>query len=196
MPNATSDSPGHREMVSDPFQPGERVLDRPGEGEAVAELARPTERRARRSRRSRSGSCRVGRGLMQPRSMRSKRPSKVTSGSVHSRRSSPICSSSRSPRVANSCPRASYSTQFQPDPHAEAHPPAREQIGVGGLLGDEHGLALRQDQDARRRARCVRVTPARYPNATNGSWNGSSLGVRTPQRRAHDRHGRRPTTWS
>ena len=35
-----------------------------------------------------------------------------------------------------------------PDAHAEAQPAAREQVELSRLLGDEHGLALRQDQDA------------------------------------------------
>jgi hypothetical protein len=49
-------------------------------------------------------------------STRSKRPGKSTTGSVNSRRSSPICSSCLAPRVRKSCPRASYSTWFQPTP--------------------------------------------------------------------------------
>jgi hypothetical protein len=34
------------------------------------------------------------------------------------------------------------------DPDAEAQPPAAEQIDRGGLLGDERGLPLGQDEDA------------------------------------------------
>ena len=36
------------------------------------------------------------------------------------------------------------------DPDAEPEPPARQHIETGGLLGDEHGLALCQDQHLRR----------------------------------------------
>jgi hypothetical protein len=37
-----------------------------------------------------------------------------------------------------------------PDADAETEPAAREDVETGGLLGDEHGLALCQDQDLRR----------------------------------------------
>ncbi len=33
-----------------------------------------------------------------------------------------------------------------PDPDAEPEAPARQDVETGGLLGDQHGLALRQDQ--------------------------------------------------
>ena len=46
----------------------------------------------------------------------SKRPSCVTERSVHRRRKSPTCSSSRRPRVEKSSPSASYSTVFHPSP--------------------------------------------------------------------------------
>ena len=43
---------------------------------------------------------------------------------------------------------ASYSIQLRPTPDAEAQPAAGEQVELGRLLGHEHRLALRQDQDA------------------------------------------------
>jgi hypothetical protein len=38
------------------------------------------------------------------------------------------------------------------DPDAEPKPAARQYVETGRLLGDEHGLALRQDQHAGRKA--------------------------------------------
>ena len=38
------------------------------------------------------------------------------------------------------------------DPDAEPEPPAAQHVETGRLLGDEHGLALRQDQHAGRKA--------------------------------------------
>ena len=65
---------------------------------------------------SQIGMGRAGFGTSEARSIRSKRPEKSTTGSVNSRRSNPICSSCRAPRVRKSCPSASYSTWFQPIP--------------------------------------------------------------------------------
>ncbi len=96
---------------------------------------------------SQIGMGRAGFGTSAARSIRSKRPEKSTTGSVNSRRSSPICSSCRAPRVRKSWPRASYSTWFQPTPTPEAQPAAGEQIDVGRLPGHERCLALRKDQD-------------------------------------------------
>ena len=75
-------------------------------------------------------------------------PSKVTDGSVQSRRSSPICSLMRRPRSPKSLPSASYSTGFQPIADAEAEVALGEQVDLGRLLGDQGGLALREDDDA------------------------------------------------
>ena len=43
-----------------------------------------------------------------------------------------------------------------PGPDAEPQPLAAQQVEVGGLAGDEHGLALREDQHAGQRARAAR----------------------------------------
>ena len=102
---------------------------------------------ARRIHRARSGSARVGLGTRAARSIRSKRPAKSTTGSVNSRRSSSICSSSRAPRVRKSCPRASYSTWLQPTPTPSAEPAAGQEIDIGCLPCHQRGLALREDQD-------------------------------------------------
>ena len=52
----------------------------------------------------------------------------------------------RLPRLEKSNPSDWYSISFQPLPISEAHPPARKDVQRGGLLGNQDGLALRQDQ--------------------------------------------------
>ena len=73
----------------------------------------------------------------------------MTTGSVHSRRSSVdlLLAAARRGR-GTSMPSASYSTAFQPMPDAEAEASAGQHVDLGGLLGDERGLALGQDDDA------------------------------------------------
>jgi hypothetical protein len=58
----------------------------------------------------------MGSGLMPAAVTRWKRPWKVTTGSVHSRRISSICSVKRRARLLKLNPSASYSTWFQPMP--------------------------------------------------------------------------------
>jgi hypothetical protein len=70
---------------------------------------------------------------MLARSRRWNSPSKVMSSSVNSRRRNAICSSRR----------------VVPGGHPEPQPPAGHEVDVGRLPGDEHGLALREDQDPR-----------------------------------------------
>ena len=64
----------------------------------------------------------------------------------------------RTPRSSSPCRRRA----------AAGHP---KQVEVGGLSGDEHRLALRQDQHAGTSSSRA-VMPATYANITNGSWNG------------------------
>ena len=49
------------------------------------------------------------------------------------------------------------STSFQPTPMPSRKRPPRQHVETGRLLGDEHGLALRQDQDAGRKAELLRA---------------------------------------
>ena len=93
---------------------------------------KPSASRAARSKAaspdppSQIGMDRAGFGTSAALSTRSKRPEKSTTGSVNNRRSSPICSSCLAPRVRKSCPRASYSTWFQPTPTPRrSRPPDR-----------------------------------------------------------------------
>ena len=58
------------------------------------------------------------------------------------------------------------------DADAEAQPPAAQDIDFGCLLGDEAGLALRQDQHAAAQLD-VLVTAARKAIVVKVSWNGS-----------------------
>jgi hypothetical protein len=44
------------------------------------------------------------------------------------------------------------------DPDAEPEPAAAQHIETGRLLGDENGLALRQDQHARRKTKLIRAS--------------------------------------
>ncbi len=53
------------------------------------------------------------------------------------------------PRLVKSSPSASYSTAFQPSPTPNRRPALAEQVNLGGLLGDKHGLPLRQDERPR-----------------------------------------------
>ena len=76
------------------------------------------------------------------------RPLKVTRSSDHRRRITSICSACRAPRVFHSVPSASYSTWFQPTPTPSRKPAAAQDIDLGRLLGDDAGLALRQDEHA------------------------------------------------
>jgi hypothetical protein len=55
------------------------------------------------------------------------------------------------------------------DADAQAQAAAREDVDLRRLLGDERGLALRQDEDARDSS-MRRVTAAQKPKRTNGSW--------------------------
>ena len=59
-------------------------------------------------------------------------------------------------------------------PDAEAQAVARQHGDLGGLLGDEHGLALGQDHDALTSSNVV-VTPATNAKNVSGSWNATSL---------------------
>jgi len=79
--------------------------------------------------------------------MRSNLPLKLTTGSVHSRRSSAICSSSRAPRATEVLAQGLVLDVVPADPHTETQPPARQQVDVGSLPSDECSLALREDQD-------------------------------------------------
>src|ERR1700737_1562719 len=78
---------------------------------------------------------------------RSNWPSCVTVGSVHSRRSNPICSSIRAPRLVNVLPSASYSTAFRPTPTPSRNLPFVRR-STRCLFGDERRLALREDDDS------------------------------------------------
>ena len=59
-----------------------------------------------------------------------------------------ICSSSRWPRFVKSLPERLVLDRVPAEPDAEPEPAAGEQVDLGGLLGHERGLALRQDDDA------------------------------------------------
>ena len=67
-----------------------------------------------------------------------------------------------------------------PDADAEAQPPAGEQIELGGLLGEQHGLALGADDDrrgelqaGRRPRRETSAAPAARGTATSYVWTFS-----------------------
>src|SRR6266849_5137672 len=76
------------------------------------------------------GRC-VGNGANPAPTTRSNVPSCVTDRSVHKRRSSPICSSSR-----------------RPGAEAETEASFAEDVHLGGLLREQGGLALWGDDDA------------------------------------------------
>jgi hypothetical protein len=79
--------------------------------------------------------------------MRSNLPLKSTTGSVHSRRSSAICSSSRASGT-EVLAQGLVLDVVPADPHTETQPPPRQQVDVRSLPSDQGGLALREDQDA------------------------------------------------
>ena len=47
----------------------------------------------------------------------------------------------------NRCPKASNSTAIPADPDAQPEPPLGQQVDLGGLLGHQDRLPLRQDHD-------------------------------------------------
>ncbi len=79
---------------------------------------------------------------------RSSLPSKVTARSVHSRRSSSTCSSIRLPSGREVLAQRFVLDRVPTEPDPEAEAAAGQQVDLRGLLGDERGLALREDDDA------------------------------------------------
>ncbi len=118
---------------------------------------------------------------MQQRSSWWKRPSNVTSGSVHSSRMSVICSSRRAPRVAKSMPRASYSTQFQPVPTPMRSRSCESRSASAACCASQHRLPLRQDHDARRELD-ARGDRREVAEGDERVVEGVVLRVRAPQR--------------
>ena len=75
-------------------------------------------------------------------------PSKVTDRSVQSLRMSSTCSSERLPRLVNVSPERLVLDGVPAQADAEPEPPAGQQVDLGGLLGHQRRLPLRQDDDA------------------------------------------------
>ena len=90
----------------------------------------------------------IGRGARPAAVTRSNVPSNVRDGSVHSARTSSICSPSRRPRWSNGCPSASYSTAFHPMPTPKRKRPPVRRSTSAACFADEHRLTLREDDDA------------------------------------------------
>ena len=77
-------------------------------------------------------------------------PSKSTTSSVHSRRSTSTCSAWRRPRSWKSTPSDVVLDLVPARADAEVEAVARQHGQLGRLLGDERGLALGEDQHRRR----------------------------------------------
>ena len=110
-------------------------------------------------------------------------PSYAVSGSRHRRRSTSTYSSVRRPRAANGTPSASNSSSNQPTPMPSIDAPARQAVECRELLGEDHRVALRQDQDAGRRAGSCFVAAPTNASQINGSGIGDVLTAGHPARR-------------
>src|SRR6202045_1178531 len=80
-------------------------------------------------------------------------PLKLTCGSAHAACISSTCSSDRRPRAWKVSLWPTNPTPVPPPPEPEPDPAARQYVEAGRLFGNEHGLALRQDQHLGRKIR-------------------------------------------
>ncbi len=121
--------------------PGEICGNQPSAVRPTRRRPPGTGRRARRDRplhRQRGEACPLE--LVE-------RPSKVTDSSVHSPRSRPICSSSGG-RGSEVLAQGLVLDPVPADAEAEPEPARGQQVDLGGLLGQQGGLALGRDDDA------------------------------------------------